>query len=131
MRSLTHAFGGSACKPLQTPSAEGRRVPSPKALGRPVPRSREGAREARSFTASTATNAGGAFVRVSGGARALVLSERPAEAEALVASLTGAGFEVALRDRTGVPADLGTLAGFDLVVLSDLGARALNVVIEE
>ncbi len=76
--------------------------------------------------AARENNTGAALVRVSGGARALVLSDRPEESEALVAALAQAGFEVALRDRAAAPSDLGSLAGFDLVVLSDLNARAFT-----
>lgn len=76
--------------------------------------------------AARENNTGAALVRVSGGARALVLSDRPEESEALAAALVAAGFEVALRDRATAPSDLGTLAGFDLVVLSDLNARAFT-----
>ncbi len=76
--------------------------------------------------AARENNEGGAYVRVSGGARVLLLTERPPEAEALAEALRRAGFVVDVRDRTGVPADLGTLASYDLLVLADLGARAFT-----
>jgi len=76
--------------------------------------------------AARENNTGAALVRVSGGARALVLSDRPEGSEALVAALVRAGFEVTSRGRAEAPSDLGTLAGFDLVVLSDLNARAFT-----
>jgi uncharacterized membrane protein len=71
-------------------------------------------------------NEGGAYVRVSGGARVLLLAERPPEVEALAGAIRAAGFEVDVRDRTGVPADLGTLASYDLLVLADIDARSFS-----
>lgn len=76
--------------------------------------------------AARENNEGGAYVRVSGGARVLVLAERPPEAEALAEAIRAAGFQVEVRDRTGVPADLGTLASYDLLVLADIDARAFS-----
>src|SRR5690606_14317128 len=72
-------------------------------------------------------NEGGAFLRVGGASRALVLSDRPDEANALATAIRRAGLEVDVRGRAGVPTDLGELASFDLVVLSDLNARAFSV----
>jgi uncharacterized membrane protein len=72
-------------------------------------------------------NEGGAFLRVGGSSRALVLSDRPEEAGALAEAIRRAGLEVEVLGRSGVPVDLGTLASYDLVVLSDLGARAFTV----
>lgn len=71
-------------------------------------------------------NEGGAIMRVSGGSRALVLSGRPPEAAAVAAALEGAGMEVEVGGPARVPADLTELMTYDLVVLSDLNARALT-----
>ncbi len=71
-------------------------------------------------------NEGSALIRVSGGSRALVLAERPDEAQAVAAALRDAGVEVALGGVERVPADLAELATYDLVVLSDLNARAFT-----
>ncbi|UJR79733.1 VWA domain-containing protein [Sandaracinus amylolyticus] len=71
-------------------------------------------------------NEGGAFLRVSGASRALVLSDRPEEAGALAEAIRRAGLDVEVRGREGVPVDLGELASFDLLVLSDLNARAFT-----
>jgi Ca-activated chloride channel family protein len=75
--------------------------------------------------AASENNEGGAFVRVSGASRALVVSERPDEAAALAASLTRAGLEVSSVGPAGMPIDLAEMAGLDLIVLSDLDARQL------
>lgn len=76
--------------------------------------------------AARENNQAAGYVRVSGGARALVLAGEPEQAEALAGALRRAGLEVSLRSRTDAPVDLGGFAGFDLVVLSDLEARALT-----
>ncbi len=75
--------------------------------------------------ASSENNEGGAFVRVNGASRVIVASERPDEAEALAASLARAGLDVSVVGPAGMPVDLAELAGFDLIVLSDLDARQL------
>lgn len=72
-------------------------------------------------------NEGGAFLRVGGASRALVLSDRPEEASAIVEAIRRAGLEVELHGREGVPVDLGGMVSYDLIVLSDLNARAFTV----
>jgi Ca-activated chloride channel family protein len=76
--------------------------------------------------ATPENNEGGGFLRVGGGSRALVLAGRPEEASALAEAIRRAGLEVELRGREGVPPDLGSLASYDLIALSDLNARALT-----
>lgn len=71
-------------------------------------------------------NEGGSFMRVMGGSRALVLAGEPAHAGGLVAAMREGGLEVELRDARGVPADLGELAGYDLIVLSDIESRVFS-----
>jgi uncharacterized membrane protein len=71
-------------------------------------------------------NEGGAFMRVTGASHVLVLSDHVDQAEALVAAIRAVGFEVDLRGRAGAPTQLSELASYDLVVLSDLHARALS-----
>ncbi|MEZ4405274.1 MAG: VWA domain-containing protein [Polyangiales bacterium] len=68
------------------------------------------------------------FVRVAGGARALVLSGRASQGggEALAGALRAAGLEV---DRVGpesAPSQSGQWARYDLIVLSDVRARELD-----
>jgi uncharacterized membrane protein len=70
-------------------------------------------------------NEGGAFVRVNGAARALIISERPEEATALLGAIERAGLEVEVVGPSRMPVDLAEMASFDLIVLSDLDARNL------
>ncbi len=76
--------------------------------------------------ASRENNEGGAFVRVRGGSKVLVLAGAPDEATALAEAVRRTGLEVDLAGPRGVPVDLGSLASYDAVVLSDLNARALS-----
>lgn len=71
-------------------------------------------------------NEAGAFLRVAGASRALVLSERPDEAEALADAIEASGLEVERGDAHLIPVDLPTLAGYDLLVLSDIDARSFT-----
>jgi Ca-activated chloride channel family protein len=71
-------------------------------------------------------NEGGALIRVTGGSRALVLASRPEEANALVEALRAAGIDTHVGGPAQVPADLAELAGWDLIVMSDLHSRALT-----
>lgn len=71
-------------------------------------------------------NEGSAFMRVTGGSRVLVLAGTPANAEALADAIRRAGVEVELRGPSGAPPDLGTLASYDLLVLSDVNARTFD-----
>ncbi|WP_394850706.1 VWA domain-containing protein [Pendulispora brunnea] len=70
-------------------------------------------------------NAGSAFVRVRGPSLALLLEGDRGKGEPLAQALEATGFRVAQRTTSGVPADVGELAGFDLVVLSDVRASDL------
>jgi len=74
---------------------------------------------------SSEDNAGSAFVRVRGQALALVLEGDPGRGAPLAAALRASGFDVLERSTTGVPSDVGGLAGYDLVVLSDIPASDL------
>ena len=75
---------------------------------------------------SRENNEGGAFVRVLGGSKVLVLTGEPDQASALAAAIRRSGLEVDVTGAAGAPADLATLASYDAVVLSDLSARALS-----
>ncbi len=75
---------------------------------------------------SLENNVGGAFVRVTGRSRVLVLASHPEAARTLVQAVEAAGPEVTLGDGTAFPLTLAELASYDLVVLSDLNARALE-----
>ncbi|MFO0713234.1 MAG: VWA domain-containing protein [Sandaracinus sp.] len=75
---------------------------------------------------SSENNVAGGFLRITGRSRVLVLSDRPAEAEALVTAIRAAGPDVISGDRLAVPLTLAELASFDLIVLSDLNARSLT-----
>lgn len=77
----------------------------------------------RSADVAPENNEGGAFVRVSGAARALVISERPEEAEALLGAIRLAGLEADVVTPAGMPLDLAEMSSFDLLVLSDVDAR--------
>ena len=70
-------------------------------------------------------NAGSAFVRVRGPALALVLEGDPGKGAPLARALETSGFQVIERSTTGVPSDVGGLAGFDLIVVSDVRASDL------
>lgn len=71
-------------------------------------------------------NAGSTFVRVRGPALALVLEGDAGKGAPMAAALEANGFRAVERGATGVPADIGALAGFDLVVLSDVRASDLS-----
>ncbi len=71
-------------------------------------------------------NAGSAFVRVRGQALALVLEGDPGHGAPMRKALEASGFRTAERSATGVPADVGGLAPYDLVVLSDVRASDLS-----
>ncbi len=70
-------------------------------------------------------NTGSAFVRVRGPSLALVLEGDPGKGAPMVKALEASGFKVVERSTTGVPSDVGGLAGFDLVVFSDIRASDL------
>jgi len=76
--------------------------------------------------ASPDNNEGAALIRVAGGSRALVLASRPPEAQALGQALERAGVEVQVGGPERVPPDLASMATYDLIVLSDLNARAFT-----
>ena len=71
-------------------------------------------------------NKGSAFVRVRGPAAALVLEGEPGKGRFIAKALDDAAFRVDQGGVSGVPADLGGLAGYDLVVLSDIRAPDLS-----
>ncbi len=71
-------------------------------------------------------NAGSTFVRVRGPSAALVLEGDPGKGKFIVDALTASAFRVDSGSTTSVPADLGGLAGYDVVVLSDIRAPDLS-----
>lgn len=71
-------------------------------------------------------NSGSAFVRVRGQAAALVLEGDPGKGAFIARALEQSAFRVDQQNATGVPTDLGGLAGYDLVVLSDIRASDLS-----
>jgi Ca-activated chloride channel homolog len=71
-------------------------------------------------------NVGSAFVRVRGEALALVLEGDPGRGAPMRKALEASGFRTAERSTTGVPADVGGLAPYDLIVLSDVRASDLS-----
>ncbi|WP_437677506.1 VWA domain-containing protein [Sorangium sp. So ce131] len=71
-------------------------------------------------------NAGSAFVRVRGPAAALVLEGDAGQGAFLARALEAGAFRVDEGGVAQVPADLGGLAGYDLVVLSDVRASDLS-----
>lgn len=75
---------------------------------------------------SAANNRGGAFMRVAGGSRALLVSSAPAANEVLTQVLRARGASVDAGDVSALPADAAGLASYDLVVLHDVPARSLS-----
>lgn len=75
---------------------------------------------------SAANNRGGAFMRVAGGSRALLVSSAPAANEVLTQVLRARGANVDAGDVSVLPADAAGLASYDLVVLHDIPARSLS-----
>jgi uncharacterized membrane protein len=73
-------------------------------------------------------NAGATFVRVRGPALALVLEGDNGRAAPMQSALESSGFKVNTAGPTGVPADIGGLAGYDLVILSDVRAQDLATI---
>lgn len=71
-------------------------------------------------------NEGGAFLRVTGNSRVLVVAAEPPTAQALTRALRSSGMEAELVAPSGMPAGLGALAGYDLLVLSDVEARTFT-----
>ncbi len=71
-------------------------------------------------------NAGSTFVRVRGPALALILEGDSGKGALLGGALEANGFRTVERGATGVPADIGAFAGYDLVVLSDIRASDLS-----
>ncbi len=71
-------------------------------------------------------NAGSTFVRVRGPAAALVLEGEAGKGKFIADALKGSAFRVETGTATSVPADLGGLAGYDVVVLSDIRALDLS-----
>ena len=75
---------------------------------------------------SAEDNAGSTFVRVRGPALALILEGDAGKGALMAGALEANGFRTQERGATGVPADIGALAGYDLVVLSDIKASDLS-----
>ncbi len=71
-------------------------------------------------------NEGGAFMRVLGESKVLVLAGVPAEAQALAAAIRSDGLAVDLAGPRGAPINLGELAGYDLIVLSDVNSQTFT-----
>ncbi|HEY8087328.1 MAG TPA: VWA domain-containing protein [Polyangiaceae bacterium] len=71
-------------------------------------------------------NVGSAFVRVRGASLALVLEGDTGHGAPLRKALEASGFRTVERNTTGVPADVGGLAPYDLVALSDVRASDLS-----
>jgi uncharacterized membrane protein len=78
-----------------------------------------------SADSSPEDNAGSAFVRVRGPSLALVLEADIGASDPVARALESAGFLVERRALSGVPADVGELAGYDLVTVSDIRASDL------
>jgi uncharacterized membrane protein len=72
-------------------------------------------------------NAASAFVRVRGPAAALVLEGDAGEGAFVAKALEAGAFRVSQGSTTSVPADIAELAGYDLVVLSDVRASDLSI----
>jgi uncharacterized membrane protein len=70
-------------------------------------------------------NSASSFVRVRGPALALVLEGDPGKGAGITKALESSGFRVAIQSTSGMPADIGGFAGYDLVVLSDIPASDL------
>ena len=71
-------------------------------------------------------NAGSTFVRVRGPALALILEGDAGKGALVAGALEANGFRTIERGATGVPADIGAFAGYDLIVLSDIKASDLS-----
>jgi hypothetical protein len=71
-------------------------------------------------------NAGSAFVRVRGTAAALVLEGDAGKGDFVAKALADAAFRVEQGSVSAVPSDIGGLAAFDVVVLSDIRAPDLS-----
>ncbi len=70
-------------------------------------------------------NSASTFVRVRGPSLALVLEGDVGKGAPIARALEASGFRVAIASGSGVPADVGGFAGYDLVVLSDIPASDL------
>jgi Ca-activated chloride channel family protein len=75
---------------------------------------------------SAEDNSGATFVRVRGPALALVLEGDDGKGAPMAAALETSGFRVDVRSTSGVPADIGGFAGYDLVVFSDIRAADVS-----
>lgn len=71
-------------------------------------------------------NTASAFVRVRGEAIALVLEGDVGKGGFITRGLQAAAFRVVEASASGIPADVGSLAGYDLVVLSDIRASEMS-----
>ncbi len=73
---------------------------------------------------SALNNEGGAFLRVVGESRALLVAGPRTQSDALADAIGGPHLEVVTRD--ALPSELSALSAFDLVILDDLPARTLS-----
>jgi Ca-activated chloride channel family protein len=71
-------------------------------------------------------NSGSTFIKVRGATSALVMEGDIDKAAPLAAALAASGFKVTEVSTTGVPSDIGGLANYDVVVLSDIRASDLS-----
>ena len=71
-------------------------------------------------------NSGAAFMRVRGPSSALVLEGEPGKGAFIAKALASAQFTVEQGTTTAVPTDIGGLAAYDLVVLSDVRASDIS-----
>lgn len=71
-------------------------------------------------------NVGGAFTRVVGPARALVVAGDPEQASGLAGALQARDLLTTLVPGAGLPTTLGELGAYDLIWLSDVNARLLS-----
>ena len=72
-------------------------------------------------------NTASAFVRVRGPARALVIDGTPDATGFMTAALDAAGFRVESGGLSSLPADVGGMASYDLIVFGDIPAHDLRV----
>lgn len=72
-------------------------------------------------------NTGSAFTRVRGPARALVLDGDMGSTQFIAEALRAAKFNVDEGSTSSVPADVGGMAGYDLIIMGDIPAKDLSV----
>jgi Ca-activated chloride channel family protein len=72
-------------------------------------------------------NAASAFIRVRGPARVLVLDGDAGKTTFMAEALRKANFRVEEGSTSSVPADVGAMAGYDLIIMGDIPAKDLAV----